>query len=93
MKRSRPGRSLVLLAALAALPLAGCSEASGHTQGAEPCAKTKYDAMYFAVDPSWMVVKFPQEDLETYQRRGFTLERHIDLETGGAGWRTLLLRR
>jgi len=31
--------------------------------------------------------------LSTYQRRGFTLERHIDLETGGAGWRTLLLRK
>ena len=71
MKRSRPGRSLVLLAALAALPLAGCSEASGHPQGAEPCPKTKYDAMYFAVDPSGTVVRFPQEELEGYQRRGF----------------------
>jgi ribosomal protein L11 methyltransferase len=31
--------------------------------------------------------------LSTYRRRGFTEERHIDLETGGAVWRTLLLRR
>jgi ribosomal protein L11 methyltransferase len=28
-----------------------------------------------------------------YKRRGVELERHIDLETGGAWWRTLLLRR
>ncbi|HVP59153.1 MAG TPA: hypothetical protein VMT11_01190 [Myxococcaceae bacterium] len=69
--RSRPGRLFVLLAALAAVALSGCSEASGQTQGAEPCSKTKYDAMYFAVDPSGMVVKFPQEELEGHQRRGF----------------------
>jgi ribosomal protein L11 methyltransferase len=31
--------------------------------------------------------------LAVYARRGFSLERHIDLETGGAVWRTLLLRR
>jgi ribosomal protein L11 methyltransferase len=31
--------------------------------------------------------------LSTYRRRGFAPERHIDLETGGAEWRTLLLRR
>ena len=37
---------------------------------------------------------FEQADLivATYRRRGFTEERHIDLETGGAMWRTLLLR-
>jgi len=69
--RLRPGLLLVVLAALAVVPLSGCSEASGHTQGAEPCAKTKYDAMYFAVDRSGVVVKFPQEELESYQRRGF----------------------
>lgn len=68
---SRPGRSLVLLAALAALPLSGCSEASGQTKGAEPCPKTKYESMYFAVDPAGMVVRFPEEELEKYQRRGF----------------------
>jgi len=28
-----------------------------------------------------------------YARQGFTFERRIDLETGGAWWRTLLLRR
>jgi ribosomal protein L11 methyltransferase len=31
--------------------------------------------------------------LEVYGSRGFTFERRIDLETGGAWWRTLLLRR
>jgi ribosomal protein L11 methyltransferase len=31
--------------------------------------------------------------LSTYQRRGFEFERRIDLETGGAWWRTLLLRK
>jgi hypothetical protein len=71
MTRSPPGRSLLLLAALVVVPLAACSEASGQTKGAEPCPKTKYDAMYFAVDPSGTVVKFPEEELEQYQRRGF----------------------
>ncbi len=28
-----------------------------------------------------------------YQRCGFALERHLDLETGGAWWRTLLMRK
>ncbi len=31
--------------------------------------------------------------LAVYRRWGFVLERHVDLETGGAIWRTLLLRR
>jgi ribosomal protein L11 methyltransferase len=31
--------------------------------------------------------------LTVYERWGFAPERHIDLETGGAWWRTLLLRR
>jgi ribosomal protein L11 methyltransferase len=31
--------------------------------------------------------------LEVYGRRGFTFERRMALETGGAWWRTLLLRR
>ncbi len=31
--------------------------------------------------------------LSTYARRGFAFERRLDLETGGAWWRTLLLRR
>ncbi len=31
--------------------------------------------------------------LTAYSRQGFTFERRIDLETGGAWWRTLLLRR
>lgn len=68
---SHPGRAAVLLAVLAVLPLAGCSEASGQTKGAEPCPKDKYEAMYFATDPSGAVVTFPQEELEQHQRRGF----------------------
>ena len=31
--------------------------------------------------------------LSAYARRGFVFERRLDLETGGAWWRTLLLRR
>ena len=31
--------------------------------------------------------------LSTYERRGFVFERRIDLETGGAWWRTLVLRK
>ena len=31
--------------------------------------------------------------LAVYARQGFTFERRIDLETGGAWWRTVLLRR
>jgi len=31
--------------------------------------------------------------LSTYGRRGFEFERRIDLETGGAWWRTLVLRK
>jgi len=67
----RPCCLFLLLGLLVAVPLSGCSEASGQTQGAEPCAKTKYDAVYFAVAPTGTVVKFPQEELEGYQRRGF----------------------
>lgn len=70
--RSPSGHSILRVLALAALPaLAGCSEASGKTQSAEPCAKSKYETMYFAVDPAGTVVKFPQEELEQHQRRGF----------------------
>jgi len=31
--------------------------------------------------------------IAVYRRWGFTLERHVDLETGGAQWRSLLLRK
>lgn len=31
--------------------------------------------------------------LSTYKRRGFVFERSVDRETGGADWRTLLLRK
>jgi ribosomal protein L11 methyltransferase len=42
---------------------------------------------------SGLLVEQADMILSTYRRRGFELERHIDLETGGAEWRTLLLRR
>ena len=42
---------------------------------------------------SGLLVEQADMVLSTYRRRGFTEERHIDLETGGAWWRTLVLRR
>lgn len=42
---------------------------------------------------SGLLVEQADMIVSTYKRRGFQPERHIDLETGGAWWRTLLLRR
>jgi ribosomal protein L11 methyltransferase len=42
---------------------------------------------------SGLLVEQAAHILVAYARRGFTFERRIDLETGGAWWRTLLLRR
>ncbi len=42
---------------------------------------------------SGLLVEQADDILAVYGRWGFTLERHVDLETGGALWRTLLLRR
>jgi ribosomal protein L11 methyltransferase len=42
---------------------------------------------------SGLLVEQAELMLSTYARDGFTFERHIDLETGGDWWRTLLLRR
>lgn len=42
---------------------------------------------------SGLLLEQADDVLAVYRRRGFTLERHIDLETGGAIWRTLLLER
>ena len=42
---------------------------------------------------SGLLLEQADDILVVYHRRGFGLERHIDLETGGAMWRTLLLRR
>jgi ribosomal protein L11 methyltransferase len=42
---------------------------------------------------SGLLVEQAARILATYAWRGFTFERRIDLETGGAWWRTLLLRR
>ena len=42
---------------------------------------------------SGLLVEQAAHLLEVYGRCGFTFARHIDLETGGAWWRTLLLRR
>ena len=41
---------------------------------------------------SGLLVEQAAHLLEVYGRCGFTFERRIDLETGGAWWRTLLLR-
>jgi ribosomal protein L11 methyltransferase len=42
---------------------------------------------------SGLLVEQAEMVLSAYARRGFTFERRIDLETGGAWWRTLLLKR
>jgi len=42
---------------------------------------------------SGLLVEQADMIVSTYTRRGFACERHIDLATGGAWWRTLLLRR
>jgi ribosomal protein L11 methyltransferase len=42
---------------------------------------------------SGLLLEQADDILTVYRRWGFTPERHIDLETGGAIWRTLLLRR
>jgi ribosomal protein L11 methyltransferase len=42
---------------------------------------------------SGLLVEQADMILSTYKRRGLQPERHIDYETGGAWWRTLLLRK
>ena len=42
---------------------------------------------------SGLLLEQADDILAVYRRWGFALESHIDLETGGAIWRTLLLRR
>ncbi|SJZ32247.1 ribosomal protein L11 methyltransferase [Enhydrobacter aerosaccus] len=42
---------------------------------------------------SGLLVEQAPEILSVYASRGFTFERRIDLETGGAWWRTLLLKK
>jgi len=42
---------------------------------------------------SGLLVEQADEVVTAYRRRGFVLQRAIDRETGGAEWRTLLLRK
>jgi ribosomal protein L11 methyltransferase len=42
---------------------------------------------------SGLLVEQAEMILEAYERRGFVFERRIDLETGGAWWGSLLLRK
>ena len=42
---------------------------------------------------SGLLVEQADDIVAAYGRQGFKFERHLDLETGGAWWRTLLLRR
>jgi ribosomal protein L11 methyltransferase len=42
---------------------------------------------------SGLLLEQADDILAVYRRWGFAPERHVDLETGGAMWRTLLLRR
>jgi ribosomal protein L11 methyltransferase len=42
---------------------------------------------------SGLLVEQADMVLTTYKRRGFAFERSVERETGGANWRTLLLRK
>jgi ribosomal protein L11 methyltransferase len=42
---------------------------------------------------SGLLVEQAEMVLSAYTQRGFVIERHIDLESGGAEWRSLLLRK
>ena len=42
---------------------------------------------------SGLLLEQADDILAVYRRWGFALESHVDLETGGATWRTLLLKR
>lgn len=42
---------------------------------------------------SGLLVEQAEMVLEAYENRGFVAERHIDLETGGDWWRSLVLRK
>jgi ribosomal protein L11 methyltransferase len=42
---------------------------------------------------SGLLLEQADDIIAVYRRWGFTLERYIDLETGGAQWRSLLLRK
>ena len=57
------------------------------------------DTFRYAVRPggrallSGLLVEQAEMIVSAYERCGFALERYVDLETGGAWWRTLQLRR
>jgi ribosomal protein L11 methyltransferase len=42
---------------------------------------------------SGLLLEQADDIIAVYRRWGFALERHVDLETGGAQWRSLLLRK
>jgi ribosomal protein L11 methyltransferase len=42
---------------------------------------------------SGLLLEQADEIVGAYGRKGFTVERHVDLETGGAIWRTLLMAK
>ena len=42
---------------------------------------------------SGLLLEQADEIVAAYGRKGFEVERHVDLETGGAIWRTLLMRQ
>jgi len=72
----------LIVANILAGPLLGLCDS--FTTAAMPGARTLL---------SGLLVEQADEVVAAYRRKGFVLERHIDLETGGAWWRTLLLRR
>ena len=42
---------------------------------------------------SGLLVEQADEIVAAYRRKGFAVDKHVDLETGGALWRTLLMRK
>lgn len=57
------------------------------------------DTFRYAVQPggrvllSGLLLEQAEMIVSAYERCGFTVERHVDLETGGAIWRTLVMRK
>ncbi len=72
----------LIIANILAGPLTGLADPFAAATGAGGCVLL-----------SGLLVEQAELIVATYVRRGFAFERRIDLETGGAWWRTLLLRK
>jgi ribosomal protein L11 methyltransferase len=79
---SRPAPYDLIIANILAGPLTGL---------ADPFARATVSGSRVLL--SGLLVEQAELVLSTYARRGFDFEGRIDLETGGAWWRTLLVRK